>query len=160
MRIAIHAVGRLKHGPERELCERYLDRLTKTGPALGFEFAGLQEIAESKARDAETRCREEASKLVTFSEPGHELILLDETGKNVDSAAFADLLAKMRDDGCRNCVFAIGGPDGHDPSLRTTARHTLSFGKLTWPHQLARIMLAEQLYRAVTILSGHPYHRG
>lgn len=160
MRIAIHAVGRLKRGPERELCDRYLDRFTKAGPALGLDYAGLQEIPESRARDAEMRCREEASKLGSLTESGHELVLLDETGKNLDSDAFAKILEAMRDDGCRNCVFAIGGPDGHDPSLRATARHTISFGKLTWPHQLARIMLAEQLYRAVTILAGHPYHRG
>ena len=159
MRIKIHAIGRLKHGPEDELCRRYLERVTKAGPPIGLELAGLQQIPESRAGDITSRRREEAAKLKSFLESGHSLILLDEAGQNIDSRSLADKLAAMRDDGVRDCVFAIGGPDGHDPSLRQTASLVLSFGKLTWPHQIARIMLAEQLYRVTTILSGHPYHR-
>ncbi len=159
MRISIHAVGRLKRGPEAELCNRYLDRLSKAGPGLGLEFAGLRETAESRARTAQNRRGEEAEKLLSVLERGSSLILLDETGKNVGSEAFTGMVGGMRDDGVRDCMFAIGGPDGHDASLRSAARFTISFGKLTWPHQLARVMLAEQLYRMTTILAGHPYHR-
>lgn len=159
MRITVHAVGRLKRGPENELCDRYLDRFSKAGPAVGLEFAGLHETPENQARDVAQRRREEAAKLKSLADQGHSLVLLDETGKNLDSQSFAQMLADMRDDGVRNCVIGIGGPDGHDPSMKKSANQTISFGKLTWPHQLARIMLSEQLYRAVTILSGHPYHR-
>lgn len=159
MRIIIHAVGRLKRGPEGELCDRYLDRFSKSGPAIGLEFAGLNEVAESRARSAHDRRLEEGSKLKPRLEAGAALILLDEAGKNLDSQAFALEVGNIRDGGIRDCIFALGGPDGHDASLQRAARLVVSFGKLTWPHQIARIMLAEQLYRAVTILAGHPYHR-
>ncbi|MEZ5812288.1 MAG: 23S rRNA (pseudouridine(1915)-N(3))-methyltransferase RlmH [Rhizobiaceae bacterium] len=160
MRISVHAIGRLKRGPERELCDRYFERFARAGPPLGLEFAGLREFAEGRAGDAAARRREEGERLRKAVEGGQGLILLDETGRNLDSRAFAAMLAGLRDEGVRDCVVAIGGPDGHDPELRAAARQVISFGKLTWPHQLARIMLAEQLYRATTILAGHPYHRG
>lgn len=160
MRISIYAIGRLKRGPERELCDRYLERFARAGPPLGLDYAGLREFAESRAGDTAARRREEGERLRTAVENGHSLILLDETGKNLDSQAFAATLATLRDEGVRDCLLAIGGPDGHDPDLRNAARLVMSFGRLTWPHQLARIMLAEQLYRAATILVGHPYHRG
>ena len=159
MRVTIHAVGRLKRGPESDLCDRYLDRFSKTGPSLGLDFAGLVETPESRARDAQGRRREEAGKVRSMLDSGAALILLDETGNNFDSQALAAEIGGLRDIGVRDCLFAIGGPDGHDPSLRADARLVVSFGKLTWPHQLARIMLAEQLYRSASILAGHPYHR-
>lgn len=159
MRISIFAVGRLKRGPEEELCSRYLDRLSKAGPPLGLAFAGLTEIAESKASRPELRQQEEADRLKVRFDSSNTLVLLDEAGENVTSRKFAGLISSMRDDGIRDCWFAIGGPDGHDASLHNLASRKISFGKLTWPHQFARIMLAEQLYRATTILSGHPYHR-
>lgn len=159
MRISVHAVGRMKAGPERELAARYLDRFAKAGPAIGLEWAGLAEIAESRADDADLRKREEAQKLTAALAPGSILVLLDETGSDIGSEAFAGKLAGLRDNGHRQAVFALGGADGHDAGLRTRAELVLAFGRMTWPHQLARIMLAEQLYRAATILSGHPYHR-
>lgn len=158
MRLSIHAVGRMKAGPERELVARYLDRFAKTAPAVGLDFAGVTEIAESQARSAEQRMREEAEKLESFASDGL-LVLLDERGKNLASPAFADYLSRHNDSGRRSLVIAIGGADGHDPSLREKADLLLSFGALTWPHQLVRVMLAEQLYRASTILTNHPYHR-
>lgn len=159
MRISLFAVGRLKSGPERELAERYLDRFAKTGPAVGLEYGKLTEINESRAGNAETRKREEAAHLEKLIADGAPMILLDERGKALDSPAFADLLGTMRDAGKRDLIVAIGGPDGLDPGLAAQAAHMLSFGKMTWPHQMVRVMLAEQLYRAVTILSRHPYHR-
>ena len=159
MRISLFAVGRLKSGPERDLAERYLDRFAKAGPAIGLEFGKLTEINESRAGNADTRKREEAVVLEKLLTDGAQLILLDERGKALDSPAFADLLGGIRDAGKRDVIVAIGGPDGLDPALHGVAVHVLSFGKLTWPHQMVRVMLAEQLYRAVTILSGHPYHR-
>lgn len=159
MRISLFAVGRLKSGPERELAERYLDRFAKAGPAIGLELGKVIEINESRATNAETRKREEAAHLEKLLADGALLILLDERGKALDSPAFADLVGGMRDAGKRDLIVAIGGPDGLDPSLGGSAAHMLSFGKMTWPHQMVRVMVAEQLYRAVTILSGHPYHR-
>lgn len=159
MRIEVHAVGRLKSGPERELADRYLDRLAKAGPAVGLEFSGVHETPESRSRSAGERCREEGARLSARLGPGTALFLLDERGKNLGSEAFAERIAALRDGGRKDLVLAIGGPDGHDPALAAAAELTLCFGAMTWPHQLVRVMLAEQLYRAATILAGHPYHR-
>ena len=159
MKIIVHAVGRMKSGPEKELADRYFDRLAKAGPAVGLEFAGVTEIPESRAQAAAARKREEAERLQPLLSDGAALILLDERGKNMPSQDFADFIGSLRDNGQRLAVIAIGGPDGHDAQLRGEAALVLSFGALTWPHQLARVMLAEQLYRAATILTGHPYHR-
>ena len=159
MRVGLFAVGRLKAGPEKDLAARYLDRFAKAGPAVGLELGKLAEVGESRAGNAETRKREEAALLEKALPAGAALILLDERGKSLDSPAFADLIGGFRDGGKRDLVVAIGGADGLDPSLYDRADATLCLGKLTWPHQLVRILLAEQLYRAVTILSGHPYHR-
>src|SRR5690606_4944800 len=117
MRIAVHAVGRMKAGPERELAERYFDRFAKSGPGIGLEFAGVTETPESRARSADERRREEARKLGSLAD-GAALILLDERGKNFTSTQFAARIAAFRDGGRRNAVLAIGGPDGHDEELR------------------------------------------
>lgn len=159
MKIAVHAVGRMKAGPEKELADRYFDRFAKSGPAIGLEFSGISELPESRAQGAAERRREESQKLQAQLAPGAVLLLLDERGKNMSSEAFAEKIAGFRDGGLRNLAIAIGGADGHDPAVQQAATLVLSFGALTWPHQLVRIMLAEQLYRAATILSGHPYHR-
>jgi 23S rRNA (pseudouridine1915-N3)-methyltransferase len=159
MKIGICAVGRMKAGPEKELADRYFDRFAKAGPSLGLEYSGLHEIAESRAAATGERRREEAARLRSGIPSGSVLVVLDERGKTVSSEAFASKLADWRDSGQKNCALLIGGPDGHDESLRDEASLLLSFGSMTWPHQLARIMLAEQLYRVATILSGHPYHR-
>lgn len=159
MKISVHAVGRMKAGPERELAARYFDRLSRGAASLGLDWAGVTEIGESRARSAEERRREESDRLRAIAANGAALFILDETGRQATSAEFAALIARTRDGGAREACFAIGGPDGHDPGLRGTARGAISFGAQTWPHQLVRVMLAEQLYRATTILSGHPYHR-
>lgn len=159
MRILIHAVGRMKAGPERELAQRYLDRLSRSAPALGLEIAGVTEIVESRSREALQRKQEEALRLLETLQVGTILVLLDERGKTPSSAEFAALIAKHRDAGARTMVFAIGGPDGHDPDLQAKAQHVIAFGAMSFPHQIMRILLAEQLYRAATILMGHPYHR-
>lgn len=159
MKLIVHAVGRLKAGPERELADRYFDRLEKSGPAVGMEFSGVVEVAESRAQTAPERRREEGQRLQAHIQPGTALILLDERGKNLSSEEFAGRVGLLRDGGRKAVVVAIGGPDGHDASLRDQADLVSSFGALTWPHQLVRVMLAEQLYRVITILAGHPYHR-
>ncbi|KXF76364.1 50S rRNA methyltransferase [Paramesorhizobium deserti] len=159
MRITVFAVGRMKAGPERELADRYFDRFTKTGSSLGLEFTGVGEIVESRAATAEQRKQEEAARIFEALDAGARLILLDERGKMLNSEDFAGRIGRLRDEGPRQLILAIGGPDGHDPRLRDRADLVLALGAMTWPHQIARILVAEQLYRAATILSGHPYHR-
>jgi 23S rRNA (pseudouridine1915-N3)-methyltransferase len=159
MRISLFAVGRLKTGPEKDLASRYIDRFAKAGPAVGLELARLVEINESRASNAETRKKEECAILEKSLPEGSILVLLDERGKTLGSEAFADMLGRHRDSGKRDMMIAIGGADGLDPDLRARADMVLNLGSMTWPHQIVRILIAEQLYRAVTILSGHPYHR-
>jgi 23S rRNA (pseudouridine1915-N3)-methyltransferase len=159
MRITLFAVGRLKAGPEKDLASRYLDRFSKAGPAIGLELARLVEVQESRASNPDTRKREEAAALEKALPDGAVLVLLDERGKTMDSQTFADAIGRHRDNGKREMMLAIGGADGLDPDLRARADLVLNLGTMTWPHQLVRILIAEQLYRAVTILSGHPYHR-
>jgi 23S rRNA (pseudouridine1915-N3)-methyltransferase len=159
MHVSIHAVGRMKAGPERELASRFLDRFAKAGPSVGLDFSGLTEIPESRASSIEERRREEGQKLLGRRDGATAIVLLDERGRHIGSEEFARSLAGYAESGRKNLILAIGGPDGHDAPLREEADLVLSFGKLTWPHQLVRVMLAEQLYRAATILSGHPYHR-
>jgi 23S rRNA (pseudouridine1915-N3)-methyltransferase len=159
MRIGLFAVGRLKAGPEKDLAARYLDRFAKAGPAIGLEFSRVVEVQESRLPQAEGRKREEAAMLDKALPDGAVLILLDERGKALGSGEFAAMLGRFRDDGKRDLMIAIGGADGLDPDLVARADAQICFGRMTWPHQLVRIMAAEQLYRAVTILSGHPYHR-
>ncbi|NKN36832.1 23S rRNA (pseudouridine(1915)-N(3))-methyltransferase RlmH [Agrobacterium sp. a22-2] len=159
MRIGIFAVGRLKAGPEKDLASRYLDRFAKAGPACGLEFSRTVEIVESRAGNAATRKREEAALLEKALPDGAFLIALDERGKAMDSPEFAEFIGSHRDRSLRDMAVLIGGADGLDPDLRQKAGIALNLGRMTWPHQLVRILIAEQLYRAVTILSGHPYHR-
>jgi 23S rRNA (pseudouridine1915-N3)-methyltransferase len=148
----------MKQGPERELVSRYLDRAILTGKPLGLTGFSVTELTESRAGSASSRKTEEA-RAIHEHLSGHVSIALDEHGKIMGSEDFAKKLARWRDDGKAGLTFVIGGADGLDPAFVKAANLTLSFSPLTWPHQLVRIMLAEQLYRATTILSGHPYHR-
>jgi len=159
MRLLIAAVGRLKAGPERELLARYLDRANATGKSLALTPLEVAEIPESAAQSAGKRKTDEAKALLSVVPPGAKLIALDERGKNISSEDFARTLARMRDDGAACTALLIGGADGLDENLRKQAAMTLAFGTATFPHQIVRLLLAEQIYRATTILSGHPYHR-
>jgi 23S rRNA (pseudouridine1915-N3)-methyltransferase len=158
MQMTIAAIGRMKAGPERELAERYRDRVNKAGRRFGLSLT-VREIPESRAASPAARKDQEAAALLAALPQGAVLIALDETGRNLDSRAFAQTLAKWRDDGVTDLVFAIGGADGLGLAVLEAAAQRLAFGTMTWPHQMVRLMAAEQAYRAVTILSGHPYHR-
>ena len=153
------AVGRLKAGPERELCERYFERARKSGPKLGLRGFSVEEIAESPAPRPHDRIAAEEKALAARLKEGDRTVALDAEGELLDSAAFAAVLARDAAKNVHRTVFVIGGPDGLGKSLLARSNSRLSFGRMTWPHQLVRILLAEQLYRATTILSGHPYHR-
>lgn len=159
MRIFIAAIGRMKQGPERELAVRYLDRARAAGKSLALTGFDISESAESRARSPERRKQEEAQHLRAAQLEASVVIALDERGKSISSEDFAALIGQIRDAGKPALTFTIGGADGLDATLVADADRVLSFSPLTWPHQLVRIMLAEQLYRATTILSGHPYHR-
>ena len=159
MRLLVAAVGRLKDGPERELAERYRKRAEQIGRRIGFQAAEVVEIRESRAPDLTKRMFEESIALANVIPDKAVTVLLDQQGKILDSAAFAALLGRWRDDGRPATTFVIGGDDGLAPSLLDKAQLRLSFGAATWPHLLIRAMLLEQIYRALTILAGHPYHR-
>jgi 23S rRNA (pseudouridine1915-N3)-methyltransferase len=159
MRIVIAAVGRLKEGPERELAERYRKRAADFGRGVGITAVDIVEIRESRADNAERRMQEEAN-AITQAIPDRAIVaVLDERGTNSTSTVFAEHLRGWRNGGRPAAVFVIGGHDGTAADLRQNANLKLAFGAATWPHQFVRIMLLEQVYRAVTILSGHPYHR-
>lgn len=159
MRLLIAAVGKLKQGPERELFAHYLARAEALGRKLSLTPLTAIEIAESKASSAAARCQAEAAALLAKVPDANRLICLDRTGELLSSEAFARFLVTLRDGGTPGAAFLIGGADGHPRTLLDKADKVLSFGPMTLPHGLARIVLAEQLYRAETILAGHPYHR-
>ena len=159
MRILIAAVGRLKQGPERELAERYRKRAADFGRKVGLAAFEVIEIRESRADNVERRMLEESIAIANVIPDRAATVILDERGATMNSAAFAGRLQDWRAAERPALVLIIGGADGLAPSLRDKADLALAFGPLTWPHQLVRIMLLEQLYRAVTILGGHPYHR-
>lgn len=155
MKCTIIAVGRLRASPEKTLVDDYLDRFTKTGRALGLGPAHIMEIDERKVNGMAN----EAKAITKYMPAGAKLITLDERGDTFTSSRFADHLRNWADQGVSDCAFVIGGADGIDPGVRQDSALSLSFGKMVWPHMLARVMLAEQLYRAATILAGSPYHR-
>lgn len=157
MRLLIVAVGRMKSGPEADLADRYTERAAKAGRALGFRSLDIVQLDESRLADAAGRKAEEAAAIRRHA--NGRLIALDERGEAMGSEAFAGLVGGWKDAGENSLSIAIGGPDGLDPTLRRAADRSLCFGAMTWPHQLVRVMALEQLYRAMTILSGHPYHR-
>ena len=159
MRILVLAIGRLKQGPERELAAAYRKRAATVGRQFGWRDVEIVEIRESRAQDAERRRVEESIALANVIPEGAVVAALDERGENLDSPELAALLREWRAENRSAAAFIIGGADGLAPSLVERARLRLAFGAATWPHQFVRIMLLEQLYRAGTILAGHPYHR-
>ncbi|OYU47569.1 MAG: 23S rRNA (pseudouridine(1915)-N(3))-methyltransferase RlmH [Rhizobiales bacterium PAR1] len=159
MKLDVVAIGRLKAGPERELVGRYAERLKGSGRAIGFDGPRLVELSESQARRDLDRKAEEAAAILAQCPESYRLIAFDEGGAGLDSAGFAKILGEWRDSGVAGVSFVIGGADGLGEAVRARAALTLAFGRMTMPHQIVRALVLEQLYRAATILSGHPYHR-
>lgn len=159
MRVDIAAVGRMRAGAEADLVGRYLDRAEKAGRLVGLSGFDVTELDESRQGTTPLRKAQEAEKLLSTAAPGGVVMALDETGRHLSSVKFADLVGTWRDDGRPALAILIGGPDGHDCSVIDRADVVLALGAMTLPHLLARVVIAEQLYRAVTILTGHPYHR-
>jgi len=152
MRVVIVAVGRVRAGPERSLIDSYAKRL-----AWPLEIV---EVREKKPLLGDERAAREASLLLDAVPDGAIVVSLDETGTHLTSERFARKLGRWRDEGRASIAFLIGGADGHGPAVAARADLALSLGAMTWPHQLVRVLLVEQLYRAGSILAGHPYHRG
>ena len=156
MKLAVLAVGRLKAGPERLLAAEYLRRAEGLGRKAGITKLSVSDMAESQGQTAAVRVAEEARFLAGAR---GFCIVLDERGKAMTSPDFAEMLRRHIDGGTPELAFLIGGPDGHAAATREKAGLLLSFGAMTWPHRLLRVLLFEQIYRAVTIMVNHPYHR-
>ncbi len=159
MKIVILAVGRLKKGAERTLFEHYTARFAACGRAAGFAGIELGELIESRNRSAGERRLEEARRLRDRWGGRGPLLVLDAEGTAETSEGFARRLQALRADNPAQLTFVIGGPDGLHPDFQAQACARISFGRMTYSHGLVRVLLAEQLYRAATILCGHPYHR-
>jgi len=155
VKLRIAALGRIKSGPERTLVDDYLERGTATGRSVGLGPLVESELDNRSLKSASDESRALAASL----DPGARLILLDERGKALGSRQLARQIGQWRDEGCREAVFCIGGADGHDRSQLPQPDLMLAFGPAVFPHKLVRVMLAEQLYRAVSIHAGTPYHR-
>ncbi|WP_199259198.1 23S rRNA (pseudouridine(1915)-N(3))-methyltransferase RlmH [Paracoccus binzhouensis] len=154
MRMVIAAVGRLRQGPEAKLIADYLDRHAKAGRSLGLPPVTLAEVEDRRGGGMAA----EAPLLLKAIPEGAATVVLDERGQMLSSPELAARIAGWRDQ-ARDVAFVIGGADGIDPALRDRADLAISFGRMVWPHMLVRVMLAEQIYRATTILAGSPYHR-
>ncbi len=159
MKLQIAAIGKLTDGPEQALAGQYFERAGQLGRQIGITSFTVTEHAESQAKTSELRKADESARLLSSCPSIAFLIAVDERGKEMSSTEFARHLGRLIDNGTREVSFLIGGPDGHAAAVHARAGLILPFGKLTWPHRLARVMLAEQIYRAVTILVNHPYHR-
>jgi len=159
MRLHILAVGFGRGTQEGALTGDFVGRAQSMGRRMGFPAVTCEEIAVSKDRDVKKRRADEAERLAHRVPDGAHIILLDAKGKGMTSEDFAELLGTMRDAGTKNLAFVIGGPDGLAPLPGKKSSRSLAFGPQTWPHLMVRAMLSEQIYRALTILAGHPYHR-
>lgn len=159
MRLAIAAVGRLKDKGESHLAQRYCERIDAAGRGVALGPLRSIELSESRAATAQARQDDESERLLGSVATADCRVALDETGRGMTSVAFAGWLTRMRDDGIREVAFLVGGPDGHGAALRTSADLVVSLSAMTLPHGLARVFLLEQIYRAITITAGHPYHR-
>lgn len=159
MRLSVIAVGRLKAGPEKVLADDYLTRAEAFGRRAGVSRIAVSEFAESQGATAALRVAEERRMIAAALPPRGFTVVLDERGKALGSEAFAEILRRHLDDGTPEVSFVIGGPDGHAAETKSEGGLLLSLGAMTWPHRLVRVMLFEQIYRALTILLSHPYHR-
>lgn len=159
MRLQVLGIGKLKAGPEKTLSLEYQTRLEGLGRKAGITRLTVTDFAESQGQTASQRQTEEAKFLIGALAPKAFTLVLDERGKPFTSEGFSQLLQRHLDQGTQDLAFLIGGPDGHGAGTRKQAGQLISLSEMTWPHRLVRIMLLEQIYRAVTIMVNHPYHR-
>lgn len=157
--LELRAIGRLKQDAEATLEERYLKRIRQIGPSCGITSVQVKEYSESRKQTTKLRMCEEADHLTANLQPNTLLIQLDERGTGTSSKNFAAVLRRDLDDGQNHITFLLGGPDGLDKEIGKKAKRSISLSDMTLPHGLARALLLEQLYRALTIWLDHPYHR-
>jgi 23S rRNA (pseudouridine1915-N3)-methyltransferase len=151
MRLSLVAVGRMKAGPAQDLYELYAARLRWR--------ITLKEVEEKRSLPPEALKEQEGALILAALPRGAKVVALDEGGKEMSSRDFAAQLGRWQDAAVQDLAFVIGGADGLSNEVRQAADVILSLGRLTWPHMLVRGLLAEQLFRAESILAGHPYHR-
>lgn len=149
MKYIISIIGKFKNNDENLITQKYLKRI-KNIKLNQYEI---------KVSNLEKRLEEEGSKLINSTPKNGKLILLDEQGENLSSTELAEIISKWRDNNISSINFAIGGAFGNGQLIKTSADKIVALGKLTWPHQMVKMMVAEQIYRIETILEGHPYHR-
>lgn len=159
MHITIAAIGKMASGPEHDLVEQYCRRIRAQGRQCGVRGISIKELAEARGTDVAERRKAEGRRMLEALPVNARIIALDPSGRSLSSDALATQLTRWRSDNVADIVFLIGGPDGHGEDVLSASHLRLSLGAMTWPHRLARVMLAEQLYRCVTILTNHPYHR-
>jgi len=152
MKLSVLAVGQIRGQKEAPLFETYATRISKTGRALALDGLGLTEIKDQAGANSKIEAALEAA-------PNAFVVALDERGKSLASRAFSEKLAHWRDDGTREVIFVLGAADGLSETIRQRANMLIALGPMTWPHILARVLLAEQIWRAISILANHPYHR-
>ena len=160
MRLTVLAVGHARGTHEATLSDEFIDRAAQMGRRMGISSIAVEEVSVSRARDVTSRIREECERLAARIPDGAHVILLDAKGKGMTSEDFAEMIGALRDAGTKELALVIGGPDGLGALPGVRPGRSLAFGLQTWPHLLVRAMLAEQIYRSLTILAGHPYHRG
>jgi 23S rRNA (pseudouridine1915-N3)-methyltransferase len=159
VRLLVLAVGYARGTSEGALTDDFVTRAKNMGRRLGIPDVAVEEVAVSKARETPRRMQDEAERLAARVPDGAQVVLLDAKGKGMTSEDFAEMIGALRDAGTKNLVFVIGGPDGLGTLPKIRPGRSLAFGPQTWPHLMVRAMIAEQMYRALTILAGHPYHR-
>ena len=153
MHITLISIGKLKKGPEKELVDDYVSRFNKAGPGIGLRSLKLVDLASGGGLDAE------GERLLQAIPQGADVFRLDEHGPAWPSVQFSERISKRRDQGTRDLCFLIGGAEGYSDAVRTACPQTLALGPQTWPHRLVKVMITEQLYRAVSLLAGTPYHK-
>ncbi len=159
MRVSIAAIGKLKTGPEKLMADDYQKRIEVLGRKAGITSLKINEWSESQGGSAKQRMDDEAQILWAAVPQSALCLVLDERGQSHSSEGFASLIRKQADQGVSDLLFMIGGPDGHAPQTREKANGLIALGPMVWPHRLVRIMLLEQIYRSVTMMVNHPYHR-
>ncbi|MEL7033426.1 MAG: 23S rRNA (pseudouridine(1915)-N(3))-methyltransferase RlmH [Pseudomonadota bacterium] len=153
MHITLISIGKLKSGPEKDLVDDYVSRFNKAGPGIGLRSLKLVDLASGGGQNSE------GERLLSAIPDGAHVIRLDEHGPQLRSVKFSNQIAKWRDDGQSQLCFLIGGAEGYSEAVRDACSDTMAFGPQTWPHRLVKVMLVEQLYRAVSLQAGLPYHK-
>lgn len=158
MKLKVISIGQLKNNPILEIQKDYESRILNLSKSVGIKSLEIKELPISKKSSIKERQKEEAKIISQHIKQNNLNLFLDGKGENINSVDISQIISKSSFDG-KDLVFFIGGPDGFDEKIIKVANKIISFGRVTWPHKLIRIMLLEQLYRGITILNNHPYHR-